>query len=193
MDKNLFIQRFHHLRLVRQEDDFPLSKPGRPAAVLFPIVDRLEQLTVLFTRRSSHLKNHAGQVSFPGGKQEPDDEDLLATALRETREEIGLADAHIEVIGQLPRFRTISYFEVVPYIGIVTPPFELTLDRNEVEEVFEVPLAYLLDMNNHHIQWFTRHGKQRPVYFIPWNDLHIWGATASFVRNLAYHFNEDIN
>ena len=181
------------MRLVRQEDDYPLTEPGRPAAVLFPIVDRDAELTVLFTQRASHLKNHAGQVSFPGGKQEPDDADLLSTALRESREEIGLAENHVEIIGQLPRFRTVSRFEVVPYIGIVTPPFDLTLDRNEVEDVFEVPLAYLLDLNNYHTHWFKRSGQQRPVYFIPWQDLHIWGATAAFIRNLAYHFGEDIN
>ena len=131
-----------------------------------------------------------GQVSFPGGKQEPEDPDLLTTALRETREEIGLESEHIHIIGNLPSYRTVSRYEVLPYIGLVTPPFSLSLDYNEVDEVFEVPVSFLLDQSNHLIHWVTRHGAKHPIYFIPWQDKNIWGATAAFVRTLSNHLLE---
>lgn len=187
MNKTEFLTRFHHPRQILPEADFPLGKPGRPAAVLLPIVAREGELTMLFTQRASHLRHHAGQVSFPGGKQESFDKDLLATALRETQEEIGLAEDNIEIIGSLPMFRTVSKFEVVPFVSIVKPPFELTLDANEVAEVFEVPLVYLLDQQNHLIHWIKRKNYKHPIYFIPWEDKNIWGATASFVRHLSNH------
>lgn len=188
MNKEEFLDRFHHVKVVLPEADYPLRKPGKPAAVLLPIVEREEQLTVLFTQRAAHLKHHAGQVSFPGGKKEPGDDDLLSTALRETDEEIGLAHQHINVIGNLPPYRTVSKFEVVPYIALVSPPFELQLDHNEVAEVFEVPLGYLMDQNNHLIHWVERKKQRHPIYFIPWQDKNIWGATAAFVRHLSNHF-----
>lgn len=193
MTKTEFITRFHHPRKVHPEADFPLRMPGRPAAVLLPIVEREEQLTMLFTQRASHLKHHAGQISFPGGKQEPFDIDLQSTALRETHEEIGLTGKNIEVIGSLPMFRTVSKFEVVPYVSIVTPPFTLDLDENEVAEVFEVPLTYLLDQQNHLIHWVKRKDNKHPVYFIQWHNKNIWGATASFVRHLSNHISDAVS
>lgn len=185
MNKSEFLRRFHRLGQIAPEPDHPLGKPGRPAAVLCPVVLRQHGLTLLFTQRAAHLKHHAGQVSFPGGKQEPQDHNLLATALRETEEEIGLHQRHIEIIGTLPRYRTISKFAVQPYVGLVTPPFSLTLDSNEVDRVFEVPLAYMANKANHHTHWVERKGQQHPVYFIPWQGVNIWGATAAFVRNLS--------
>lgn len=190
MNKSEFLDQFHHAKIVLPEADYPLRTPGKPAAVLLPIVDRDSHLTMLFTQRAKHLKHHAGQISFPGGKQESTDKDLLATALRETDEEIGLHEKHIEIIGNMPPYRTISKFEVVPYIGLVTPPFELTLDRNEVDEAFEVPMSYLLDQGHHLIHWVERKQARHPVYFIPWEDKNIWGATAAFVRHLSNHFQQ---
>ena len=122
-----------------------LAVPLTPAAVLFPIVLRDNGQTVLLTQRTAHLKDHAGQISFPGGRVEAEDESPIHTALRETEEEIGLARKHVEVLGFLPEYRTGTGFRVTPVVALVTPPFELALDPFEVAEAFEVPLAFLLD------------------------------------------------
>jgi 8-oxo-dGTP pyrophosphatase MutT (NUDIX family) len=188
MNKAQFINRFHHAKQVNSEADFPLNKPGKPAAVLLPILEYTDELTVLFTVRASHLKHHAGQVSFPGGKHEPSDSSLLETALRETHEEVGLSPSKVEIIGNLPLYRTVSRYEVIPYVGFICAPTNFTLDKNEVESTFEVPLNYLMDQRNHLIHWVKRNNEQVPVYFIPWKQHNIWGATAAFVRNLSNHF-----
>lgn len=193
MNKTEFLSHFHHAHQIRAESDYPLKSAGKPAAVLLPIVERPEKLTLLFTQRAKHLKHHAGQVSFPGGKQEQTDDSLLETALRETEEEIGLGRQFIQVIGNLPRYRTISRYEVVPYISFVQPSFTLSLDANEVDSTFEVPLDFLLDQQNHLIHWVERGGKRHPIYFIPWEDKTIWGATAAFVRNLSNHISRKAN
>ena len=187
MNRLEFLRRFHHVKTVHPESDFPLIEPGRPAAVLIPLIDDGDSLRVLFTERAKHLKHHPGQVSFPGGKLEDSDENLMFTALRETEEEIGIPANLIDVVGTLPKFRTISRYEVVPFIGFVNPGYQLTLDRNEVESVFEVPLSYLIDKNNHFIHWTKRRNRQHPIYFITWQDRTIWGATASFLRTLSNH------
>jgi 8-oxo-dGTP pyrophosphatase MutT (NUDIX family) len=187
VNKKEFLGKFYHARQITPESDYPLPKAGKPAAVLLPIIEHKEQISMLFTLRAKHLKHHAGQVSFPGGKQESSDRNLLATALRETREEIGLPEEGVEIIGNLPRYRTISRFEVLPFIGFITPPINLTLDKNEVDSVFEVPLDYLLDQNNHLIHWVQRKDQRYPIYFIPWQGNNIWGATAAFVRTLSNH------
>lgn len=188
MNKQQFLNQFHHVRYIKPEYDYPLMDVGRPAAVLIPIIEYAQSLSVLFTVRAAHLKHHGGQISFPGGKQEPADHDLMHTALRETHEEIGILPNQVEIVGQLPRYCTISRYEVVPYIGFVQGPITLHLDSNEVAQTFEVPLNYLLDQNNHLIHWVQRKDIQYPVYFIPWQDKNIWGATAAFVRNLTNHF-----
>ncbi|GAA6183148.1 MULTISPECIES: CoA pyrophosphatase [Alteromonadaceae] len=187
MNKEEFIRRFQHIRQVKPEADFPLLKAGKPAAVLIPIIERADQLTVLFTQRAMHLKNHPGQVSFPGGKLEDSDINLAHTALRETQEEIGLTSDKITLIGSLPKFRTVSRFEVTPFLSFVEPEFDLVLDRNEVDNVFEVPLLHLMDKQNHLIHWVKRNNAKHPIYFITWQDKTIWGATASFVRLLSNH------
>ncbi|MDO6693447.1 CoA pyrophosphatase [Aliiglaciecola sp. 3_MG-2023] len=187
MNKEEFVRRFQHIRKIKPEADFPLTEVGKPAAVLIPIIERVDQLTVLFTQRAMHLKNHPGQVSFPGGKLEKSDTDLAHTALRETEEEIGLTADKITLIGSLPKFRTVSRFEVTPFLSFVEPEFELTLDRNEVDNVFEVPFLHLMDKQNHFIHWTKRKGVRQPIYFITWQDKTIWGATASFVRLLSNH------
>jgi 8-oxo-dGTP pyrophosphatase MutT (NUDIX family) len=187
MNKSQFLTQFHHAKHVKTESDYPLREPGKPAAVLLPIIEHTEELTVLFTVRASHLKHHAGQVSFPGGKQESHDLSPMHTALRETHEEIGVPAHKVEIVGNLPLYRTVSRFEVRPYIGFVEGPLELSLDKNEVHSVFEVPLSFLMDQNNHLIHWVKRKNKQFPIYFIQWKQHNIWGATAAFVRNLSHH------
>ena len=157
----------------------------RNAAVLVPIVDRAEGLSVLFTRRTDHLHAHAGQISFPGGAAEEGDGTPEATALRETEEEIGLERSRVEILGRLPEYRTVTGYCVTPVVSIVRQPFELKPDRFEVAEVFEVPLAFLLDPANHRREVMLREGRRREYYSMPYTHYYIWGATAGMLVNLA--------
>jgi 8-oxo-dGTP pyrophosphatase MutT (NUDIX family) len=157
------------------------------AAVLVPIVARNNELTVLLTQRTAHLKSHSGQVSFPGGKAEPGDKSEEETALRETREEIGLVSERVELLGRLSRYHTRTGFRVTPVVGVVMPPFELAPDAQEVEEVFEVPLSFLLDPANHQRHSREFQGRQIPYFAIPYGRHYIWGATAAMLVNF-YRF-----
>jgi 8-oxo-dGTP pyrophosphatase MutT (NUDIX family) len=170
-------------------DDLRLRFPDlRRAAVLVPIVRRPGGLTVLLTQRTEHLTNHAGQVSFPGGRAEEDDSSPIETALRETAEEIGLARRHVEIIGVLPDHVTASAYIVTPVVGLVTPPFDLTAESNEVADIFEVPLQFLMDGMNHQRMSFELPdgGGRRSFYAMPYERFFIWGATAGMLRNLFH-------
>lgn len=156
-----------------------------PAAVLFPIVRRSGEPTVLFTQRTAHLKDHPGQISFPGGRCELADPSPAHTALREAAEEIGLSPAHVDIIGYLPEYLTSTGFRVTPVVAMVTPPFELRLDAFEVASVFEVPLAFLLDPANHQQHSLHYRGKLRHYWAMPYGDYFIWGATAGIVMSLC--------
>ncbi|PKO86844.1 MAG: CoA pyrophosphatase [Betaproteobacteria bacterium HGW-Betaproteobacteria-12] len=156
-----------------------------PAAVLFPIVLRPERQMVLLTQRTAHLRDHAGQISFPGGRVEAEDLSPVHTALRETEEEIGLAREHIEILGFLPEYRTGTGFRVTPVVALVAPPFDLRPDPFEVAEVFEVPLAFLLDPANHKQHEMHYRGALRRYYAMPYGDYFIWGATAGMIRSLS--------
>jgi 8-oxo-dGTP pyrophosphatase MutT (NUDIX family) len=155
------------------------------AAVLVPIIAHPGGLTVLFTQRTAHLKAHSGQVSFPGGRAEAGDASPEETALRESEEEIGLPRERVEVLARLPEYFTRTGFRVTPVIGLIEPPLALKPDPGEVEAVFEVPLAFLLDARNH--QRHTREFQGRSVgyYAMPYGDRNIWGATAGMVVNLS--------
>jgi 8-oxo-dGTP pyrophosphatase MutT (NUDIX family) len=155
----------------------------RPAAVLVPVVRRVDGLTVLLTRRTAHLNDHAGQISFPGGRAEPGDADPAQTALRETAEEIGLEAARVEVLGVLHPYVTVTGYRVTPVVGLVTPPFELRPDDFEVAEVFEVPLKFLLDPDNHQRNSVLYEGRERHYYAMPYRQYYIWGATAGMLMN----------
>lgn len=155
-----------------------------PASVLVPIVVRDDGPTVLLTERTAHLNDHAGQVSFPGGSAEPEDVDAIDTALRESAEEIGLDRSHVEVLGRLPDYPTITGFNVAPIVALVRPPFELTLDPFEVAEAFEVPLAFLFDPAHHERREIVMDGFVRHFIAMPWGRHFIWGATAAMLRNL---------
>jgi 8-oxo-dGTP pyrophosphatase MutT (NUDIX family) len=154
------------------------------AAVLIPIVDRPGGMTVLLTQRTEHLNDHAGQVSFPGGRVEARDAGPVATALRETEEEIGLAPSHVEIVGQLDDYVIRTGFLVTPVVGLVAPPFTLELDSFEVAEVFEVPLAFVLDPANHERRSRVWNGAERFFYVLPFEDRYVWGATAGMLVNL---------
>ena len=170
-------------------DDLRLRFPDlRRAAVLVPIVQRPTGLTVLLTQRTEHLTNHAGQVSFPGGRAEEDDSSPIETALRETEEEIGLTRRHVEIIGVLPDHVTASAYIVTPVVGLVTPPFDLTAESNEVADIFEVPLTFLMDGMNHQRMSFDLPdgGGRRSFYAMPYERFFIWGATAGMLRNLFH-------
>jgi 8-oxo-dGTP pyrophosphatase MutT (NUDIX family) len=154
------------------------------AAVLVPIVQHASGLSVIFTKRTSHLKAHSGQVAFPGGRAEPEDPTPEFTALREAQEEIGLAMEGVEVLARLPEYLTRTGFRVTPVVGLLTPPLSLRPDPNEVEDVFEVPLAFLLDPVNHVREWREIQGRKAGYYAIRYGERMIWGATAGMVVNL---------
>jgi len=156
-----------------------------PASVLVPIVARQPELTVIFTRRAAHLRDHSGQVSFPGGRVAAEDASAEATALREAREEIGLDSARVEVIGRMGEYRTGTGYRITPVVGIVTPPFELRADANEVDAIFEVPLAFLLNPANHQRHSREWQGRLRWFFAIPYGEHYIWGATAGMLVNLS--------
>jgi len=179
--------------------------PHRPAAVLVPIMDHapIDRLTpidrladtdrteeppagpgVLFTRRASHLANHPGQISFPGGRVDAGDDGPAAAALREAEEEISLDPQRVELVGRLDDYITVTGFRVTPFVGVVTPPVTLVPDPAEVDTIFEVPLAFLMDPTNHHHGVREKDGKHRPYFAIPYRDYFIWGATAGILMNL---------
>jgi 8-oxo-dGTP pyrophosphatase MutT (NUDIX family) len=154
------------------------------AAVLIPVITHGGHLTVLFTKRTSHLKSHSGQVSFPGGRAEAHDPSAEFTALREAQEEIGLAPERVEIIGRLPDYRTRTGFRVTPVVGLVAPPLELTPDPNEVDEIFEVPLDFLLDPANRQRHTRELQGRSVGFYVFEHGGRTIWGATAGMLVNL---------
>jgi 8-oxo-dGTP pyrophosphatase MutT (NUDIX family) len=162
---------------------FQRDRAIRDAAVLVPVVKRADELTVLFTRRAAHLQDHAGQISFPGGRVE-EGESSRDTALRETAEEIGLDAGRIEILGHLNDYATVTGYRVTPVVGLVQPPFELKPVELEVAEVFEVPLEFLLDPTNHQRNQLVYDGLEREYYAMPYGPYYIWGATAGMLMNL---------
>jgi 8-oxo-dGTP pyrophosphatase MutT (NUDIX family) len=156
---------------------------ARLAAVLVPLVARASEATVLMTTRSSELRQHSGQVAFPGGKVD-DGETPCQAALREAQEEIGLDPKHIEPIGYLDPYLTGTGFRILPVVALVTPPFQLLVNAQEVHDTFEVPLAFLMQPDNHQRHSREWRGTTRHFYAMPWNERYIWGATAGIVRSL---------
>jgi 8-oxo-dGTP pyrophosphatase MutT (NUDIX family) len=181
---------------VEQQSDRVLL-PGvagelRPASVLVPIIDRPGGLVVLLTLRTTHLRQHSGQVAFPGGRVEPRDPDVVHTALREAREEVGLDPGLIEVVGRMPEYTTGTGYRVTPVVGLVARDAVVVPDPGEVAAAFEVPLSFLMDPRNHERRRYDVDGVTRTFFAMPWGPpggepYFIWGATAAMLRNL-YHF-----
>ncbi|MBR8654828.1 CoA pyrophosphatase [Achromobacter sp. Marseille-Q0513] len=177
------------LELSRDND---LRYPGRegtpvPAAVLIPLVTREQGVSILLTQRAAHLHDHAGQISFPGGRIETSDPTPEDAALREAHEETGLPAEHVEVLGSMPPYLTATGFSIIPVVSLVRPGFQLAPDAFEVAEVFEVPLSFLMDPANHRLyEARLDDGRVRHYYGMPYGKYFIWGATAGMLRNL-YH------
>jgi 8-oxo-dGTP pyrophosphatase MutT (NUDIX family) len=156
-----------------------------PAAVLVPLIERPEGFSVLLTLRTSELKRHAGQIAFPGGRREPEDLDMIACALREAEEEVGVSPQNVEVLGQLDPYLTITGYEVTPVVGALSPPLNVKPDPVEVADVFEVPLAFLMDPANHRREQREVKGLTRAFYAMAFGQRYIWGATAGMILNLV--------
>lgn len=175
------------IKAALQNSPRPTLKTVRltPSAVLIPIIERDEKLHVLLTKRSENLRHHPGQISFPGGRQEASDKNLIETALRETEEEVGINQSSITVLGKLELQPTISGFMVQPIVGIVQNDIKLTLDENEVSEAFEAPLDFILNPTNWKKSYREFNGQTYPVYSILYQEKNIWGVTTQILVNFA--------
>lgn len=167
--------------------------PRKSAAVLILIVMRISGPTILFTKRTANLREHAGQISFPGGRVDPADQHLVDTALRETEEETGIHRTDIDVIGQLPQYETRTGYAITPVVGLIKKPFVVNMNKTEVDEIFEVPLSFLMNGAHHQRRiWASpTDTAQKIIYTIPYERFFIWGATAGMLRNLFHFFRAD--
>jgi 8-oxo-dGTP pyrophosphatase MutT (NUDIX family) len=163
----------------------PAPEIWKPAAVLVPLVNRVEGVTVLLTQRTADMPSHAGQIAFPGGRRATG-EDAVAAALRETEEEVGITRTFVDVVGAVDLYRTGTGFEITPIVGILSPGFTVRADPREVADVFEVPLEHFLDEVNHKLDSREYQGRQRRYYAMPYGERYIWGATAGMLKNLHF-------
>ena len=168
-----------------EEGGLPAARNLKPAAVLVPLVRRGDTLTVLFTRRADHLQAHAGQISFPGGRQNVGRESLAECALRETHEEIGVRPDQVELLGRFDSYQTVTGYHITPFVGLLRPGFEITADPGEVAEVFETPFDFLMDAHNHRLEEVEFRGRLRRYYAMPYKGRYIWGATAGMLKILG--------
>lgn len=176
--------------IINDDDEFANELPLKASAVLVPIVERDGNFSILLTKRSSQLKSHSGQVSFPGGRCDDDDLHAMATALREAHEEINLPASHVEVVGAMEDYETVTGFSISPVVGFVNPNFDVIPEEREVEEVFEVSLDFILDERNHVVESIMWKGAVRHYYVFPHHKHKIWGATAAMLVRFAKLVNE---
>ena len=173
----------------KRVSDFDINKIQfklKPSAVLVPITELDGELHLILTKRALHLKHHPGQISFPGGKVEPNDRNEIETALRETEEEIGIAPSSIDVLGTLPYYQTLTGFQITPVLAFVNQPIDFITDHNEVAEVFQVPLNHFLEQKNHYSFEVLHRNRQQLVHYLPYKHYNIWGATAAIIKGLIY-------
>ncbi|AML50886.1 MULTISPECIES: CoA pyrophosphatase [Falsihalocynthiibacter] len=163
----------------------PPNRPLREAAVLVPVIETDRGFQLILTKRASHLKHHPGQIAFPGGKRDAEDDTLVTTALREAQEEIGLLRDNVEVLGQIPPHETVTGFTMTPVLGLVRAEFVPNPEQGEVAEVFRVPLAHVLDIERYQVQSRSWRGVERNYYTVPFGPYYIWGATARVLRRMA--------
>jgi 8-oxo-dGTP pyrophosphatase MutT (NUDIX family) len=191
-----FLSAFNRPWSLERPIDYPFLEAERPAAVLICLFPKKDKLHVLFTQRAKHLKHHAGQISFPGGKAEKTDIDLVDTGYREAEEEIGLHRKHLRLLGRLGTYKTISGFAIQPIVSIYNKPIDihndLVIDPNEVANVFSVPLEYLMNINHYYVETVKKQDASFPVYFIPYEQRMIWGATAGILAQLQKHITTHI-
>ncbi|MFT5852415.1 MAG: 8-oxo-dGTP pyrophosphatase MutT (NUDIX family) [Colwellia sp.] len=192
MNKEEFLYRFNLLQYGDSCHNYQHNSPLRSAAVLIALVNdtdemNISSLQVLLTKRASHLKHHPSQISFPGGKVEPTDKNLIHTALREAQEEIGLSPDAVTIIGQLPSYEIISGYQVTPIVAIIESPQYYQKDANEVDEIFQVPLQHFLQPENHRSIISYRNGHHHNIHFFPYKHYNIWGATAAMLKDLVEH------
>jgi len=190
MNKEEFLYRFNLLQHGDSCHNYQHNSPLKSAAVLIALVNDTDEmnisgLQVLLTKRASHLKHHPSQISFPGGKVEPTDKNLIHTALREAQEEIGLSPEAVTIIGQLPNYEVISGYQVTPIVAIIDSPQSYQKDANEVDEIFQVPLQHFLQPENHRSITSYRNGDHHNVHFYPYKHYNIWGATAAMLKDLV--------
>ncbi len=173
---------------IREEGRF-VVRGWASAAVLVPLVIRPEGLTVLLTQRSKRLKDHPGQIAFPGGRVDEDDDTHIETALREAKEEVGIDRDRVEILGMQPEYRTGSGFKVIPVVALVHPPFDVALNAAEVDDAFELPLSFFMTGTNYQIRsaYFPNASGRRTFFSIPYQQRFVWGATAAMLRNF-YRF-----
>ena len=190
MNKAEFLYRFNLLQYGDSCHNYQHNSPLRSAAVLIALVNDSDEMNIsglqlLLTKRASHLKHHPSQISFPGGKVEPTDRNLIHTALREAQEEIGLSPEAVTIIGQLPNYEIISGYQVTPIVAVIESPQYYQKDANEVDEIFQVPLQHFLQPENHRCIISYRNGHHHNVHFFPYKHYNIWGATAAMIKDLV--------
>ena len=193
MNKEEFLYRFNLLQHTDSCHNYQHNSPLKSAAVLIALVNNntdelnVDGLQILLTKRASHLKHHPSQISFPGGKVEPTDRNLIHTALREAEEEIGLSPDAVSIVGQLSNYEVISGYQVTPIVAIIESPQSYQKDTNEVDEIFQVPLQHFLQPQNHRTIVSYRNGQHHNVHFFPYMHYNIWGATAAMIKDLVEH------
>ncbi|MCK6261825.1 CoA pyrophosphatase [Vibrio sp. ZSDE26] len=193
LKKNDLIQKFqfqqpvsYHAESIKRVSHLA-NQPLRKASVLVGFIERPQGLSVVLTKRAKHLKHHPGQISFPGGKYEESDPSLLYTAIRETQEEVGISPEHIDIFGQMPELITVSHFSVTPVLAFISPSYSMSIDRNEVDEAFEIPVSFMLDKKQLHSHLFTINQNSHRVFALPYKNHFIWGMTAQIIQAMQQH------